>query len=572
MRATTRRRLGAAALASALAAFGSVTLAPASSAATAPGYTIYHAPQSLPGYDDAAEPTIGSNWATGNAMYQAGLSTFRVSFDEATGAATWSDRSSLLTSITTLDPILYTDASTDRTFVSQLTGACSLLAYTDDDGDSWTQNPVGCGAGTAGDHQSVGGGPFAPTAGGGVGYEDIVYYCAQQIAAATCASSRDGGLTFGPGVPIYTIAQCSGLHGHIMVAPDGTAYVPNADCGGRHGVAVSKDNGVTWAVRTVPGSATQFESDPAVGTGSDGTMYLGFQQASTQKGVNETYPGIAVSRDRGATFTNVNLNVGSALGIKNIQFPRVVAGDGDRAAYAFLGTTTGGDDQAAGFPGIWHLYIATTYDGGASWSTVQATSASDPVQKGCIWLAGGSNACRNLLDFMGSTVDKQGRVLIGYADGCNATCAAGGKNDRGATAVIARQSSGLGLFSAFDGGSTPPPPVSTTSPTPSPSTSSPSTSPSPAPAATAPGAPTGLTAAAAKGKGVQLSWTAPASDGGAPISGYRVYRDGALLTTVSGTSHKDTATTSGQTYSYTVSAVNSVDEGPQSSSASAAPK
>jgi hypothetical protein len=260
MRAISRRRLLAGALAGALAVSGVVTLGPAS-AATAPGYTIYHAPESLPGYDDAAEPTIGSNWATGNAMYQAGLSTFRVSFDD-TGKATWSDRSSLLTSITTLDPILYTDADTNRTFVSQLTAACSLLAYSDNDGDSWTQNPVGCGAGTAGDHQSVGGGPFAPTGGVGAGYKDIVYYCAQQIAAATCASSRDGGLTFGPGVPIYTIAQCSGLHGHVMVARDGTAYVPNADCGGRHGVSVSTNNGLTWSIRTVPGSATQFESDP----------------------------------------------------------------------------------------------------------------------------------------------------------------------------------------------------------------------------------------------------------------------------------------------------------------------
>jgi hypothetical protein len=262
--------------------------------------------------------------------------------------------------------------------------------------------------------------------------------------------------------------------------------------------------------------------------------------------------------------------VGSALGIKNIQFPRVVAGDGDRAAFAFLGTTTGGDDQAAGFPGVWHLYISTTYDGGATWDTVKATADGDPVQKGCIWLGGGGNPCRNLLDFMGSTVDKQGRVLIGYADGCDATCAAGGKNNRGATAVIARQSSGLGLFSAFDGAGTPIPPTSS-SPSPAASPTG-AASPPPASTTTAPDAPTGLTAAAAKGKGIQLNWAAPSSDGGSPVTGYRVYRDGAELTTVSGTSYKDASTTSGRSYSYTVAAVNSAGVSPQSSPASATAK
>ena len=443
--------LGLAAVAAAATALAVVvTSGTTAGAATTPTYTNYAAPSSLPGANDAGEPSIGSNWATGSALYQAGLRTYKVSFDAATPAsAAWSDVSSTLTSQTTVDPILFTDHYTNRTFVSQLDLACSLVAFTDNDGASWTQNPVGCGAGTLADHQTVGGGPFASgSTGTGVGYRDATYYCAQAIASAQCAVSRDGGLTFGPGVSIYNATQCGGLHGHIQVAPDGTAYVPNADCNGKQGFSVSADNGTTWTVRTVPGSTTQQESDSAIGVGAANSVYFGYQQASTN-GSKDTYPYVAVTRNRGATWSTP-VNVGASLGIRNIQFPRVVAGDDDRAAFAFLGTTTGGDDQSSTFAGVWHLYIATTFDGGLTWTTVDATP-TDPVQRGCIWLGGGSNTCRNLLDFMGSTVDKRGHVLIGYADGCIGTCVSGGKNNHDAYATIARQSGGTGLFAAYDG-------------------------------------------------------------------------------------------------------------------------
>ena len=89
----------------------------------------------------------------------------------------------------------------------------------------------------------------------------------------------------------------------------------------------------------------------------------------------------------------------------------------DRAAFAFLGTTTPGDDQSSGFNGVWHLYVATTYNAGKSWVTTDITPA-DPVQRGCVWNGGADNPCRNLLDFNDITTDRIGRVLIGHADGC----------------------------------------------------------------------------------------------------------------------------------------------------------
>jgi hypothetical protein len=425
-------------LTAAVAAASLLTVVSTAAAATPPSFTNYAAPAPLG--QDAGEPSIGINWKSGNVLYQAGLETLKVDF--SSGTPTWNDVASQITSTTSLDPILFTDHSTGRTFVSQLTGACSLMAFTDDDGANWTQNPVGCGAGAAADHQTVGGGPFhAGTLGALTAYPHAVYYCAQAVVSAQCALSQTGGLTFNPATPMYTAAQCGGLHGHLKVGPDGTAYVPNADCGGTAAAVTSTDNGLSWTVDTVPDSSTQDESDPSIGVGSGGTVYLGYQGA-------DGHPHIAV-KPAGAAAWSRSVDVGQALNIANIQFPTVVAGDDGRASFAFLGTTTPGDDQAATFPGVWHLYVATSYDGGATWTTVDATP-TDPVQKGCIWLGGGSNQCRNLLDFIGSEIDAQGRVLVAYADGCTATCPSGGTNTYSAVATIARQSGGTGLLSAFD--------------------------------------------------------------------------------------------------------------------------
>src|SRR2546430_9739969 len=133
--------------------------------------------------------------------------------------------------------------------------------------------------------------------------------------------SLDGGLTFGPAVPIYTLLQCGGLHGHLRAAPDGTVYVPNSDCGGKQGVAVSSDNGLTWNVRTVPRSATQDESDPSVAVGAGDTVYLGWENGPSN--ATGSKPFAAVSHDRGATWTSIQ-DVGANLGIKNVQFPTVI--------------------------------------------------------------------------------------------------------------------------------------------------------------------------------------------------------------------------------------------------------
>ena len=96
--------------------------------------------------------------------------------------------------------------------------------------------------------------------------------------------------------------------------------------------------------------------------------------------------------------------------------------------------------------------------------------------------------------------------------------------------------------------------------------------------ATVPSAPQNLTAEQAKGKGVQLNWSPPSSDGGSQITGYNIYRgdisgNETFLTSVGNlTSYKDTSTSRGQTYYYFVVAVNTVGESPASKEASAVAK
>src|SRR5947208_1645421 len=103
-----------------------------------------------------------------------------------------------------------------------------------------------------------------------------------------------------------------------------------------------------------------------------------------------------------------------------------------------------------------------------------------------------------------------------------------------------------------------------------------SNSPPPPPPNSPPSAPQNLAATGGNAQ-VTLTWQAPASDGGSPITNYKIYRgvapgSEALLTTVGNVlTYTDGAVTNGLTYYYQVSAVNSPGEGAKSNEASATP-
>ncbi len=471
-----------------------------------PRFQLFSSPDGFG--DTAGEPSIGYNNKSKRAMFIAALQTLRVTFPEAIADpvpliagqklpescdANWEDVSYLTTSLETLDPILFTDSKFGRTFVSQLTGANSLFAYTDDDGANWTPGQIGPPNGGV-DHQTVGtgpypaGSPFASIA-QAAGVDFATYYCSQSIVASFCARSDTGGLVFGPGIPIKTAVDCGGaigaLHGHVRVAPDGTVYVPDKSCSNKQVAIVSEDSGLTWKVRPIPDS-TPGPTDPQMALATDGTGYFCYIDGSGR-------PKAAVTHNKGSSW-DPSYDLGASVGVVSAVFSQGIAGDPNRASCAFIGTGQSGNSSGLDFTGVWYAYVATTYDGGHSWATVNVTP-NDPVQgQGGICTSGttcGTN--RNLLDFNEITLDERGRVLFGFADGCVGACVQDpSQNSFAANGVIARMNGGRSLFASFD-------PPKTTSPK----------------AACLTGARTAASA--------HLSWRAP-DNGGNPISNYRVYR------------------------------------------------
>ncbi|GAC1411653.1 MAG: hypothetical protein NVSMB57_06660 [Actinomycetota bacterium] len=393
-----------------------------------PGFATFDIPPGFQGKDalnrqNAGEPSLGVNPQTDAAMFISGTQVSRVTFNDSSSPPTaqWTDVTPANLKVISEDSVLFTDKRTGRTVVEELGLACNISSFTDDDGATWTPSE-GCGPPQGWDHPAVGGGPFTQAGSGTTSYPDSVYNCSQYgVKDASCEISKDGGKTYG--VPTFLFnGACSPIHGHIRVARDGSAYVPNGGCKQGHvGVAVSEDNNATWNVYTIPDShAIGGVQDPSVDIGTNNVVYMGYVDA-------DGHPKIATSRNHGKTWSR-SIDVGRVSnikgtedgfpgGVRNAEFAEVIAGSKGRAAFAFLGTSTGGDTQSSAFRGTWYLFVSYTYDGGKHWQTINA-SPNNPIQRGCIWNGGGVSTCRNLLDFNDIAMDSHGRVLVAITDGC----------------------------------------------------------------------------------------------------------------------------------------------------------
>jgi hypothetical protein len=291
--------------------------------------------------------------------------------------------------------------------------------------------------------------------------------------------------------------------------------------------------------------------DPAVSIDANGRVYFAFSNFGGGPGAGA---GVAISDDLGSTWKNM-FDVGAIYGLKNVCFPAATAGDGNRAAISFYGSVTpespGITSTTGTFNGVWHLYVAHTFDGGKSWTTTDATPTL-PMQRSGILRGGSADIWRNLLDFYDMTIDKDGRVQVGYVNGCSggncaqAPIAVDGTssvkgNTYSAAATIARQSSGRRMLVAKD----PPNPLTATS---------------------APGMP--FVTERRIGNTVRLAWN-ESDSGNSMINNYQILRgtmsggeNPTPIVTVAGTqtggTYTDTtATDLTKTYYYKVVAVNS---------------
>src|SRR5947207_841663 len=375
---------------------------------TAPGvprYQNFYAPDGTSAQSSEGEFNIGFDPKTGRIMNMNLGPVWRITPPELLTPAKpecceglWENKSNPTTN-TGLDPILWTDQKTGRTFVSNSTaGANAVYGYSDNDGDLWV--PLAASPASGGtDHETIGSGPYPAslsTLSTPANQGEAVYYCSQTwpLGPATCQRSDTLGASYGPGVFAYYgngITQCHGLHGHVHVAPDGTVWLPVSQCGGRQGGAFSTDGGVTWHEFIVPNAISQAEgADPSIAIDSNNRIYYAY-------------------------VNNQPVPAGSPLE----GHARVAVGSLNKSTNTI--SWTGEVD-------------------------IEVQHASG------IWQQGGSHQDRNLLDFNEITVEKNGRVLYGYSDGCVSDgCIAGtAPNDFTAFMRVARQSGGKTLFASYD--------------------------------------------------------------------------------------------------------------------------
>ena len=370
------------------------------------------------------EPTIGADPA-GNLYFAEAASPggvaigYRAGMYRSTdGGKTWSDISPKLAGHNippeTNDPYIYVDPATGRAFNFHMSPilTCSILSFTDNGGQSWTTNPAGCFPTVVWDHQTmVAAKPRTVTT---TGYPNVLHECVNAVYAAMCSRSLDGGMTWQPPTVAYPLTSCGGLHGHLAAAPDGTLYLPTANCSSA-AVFVSRDDGATWTKRVVSDMSIQTPADPTVRVDSEGNVYYAFVDRAGNL-------FLSVSRDLGVTWTEA---VRVAPGI-TATMPAIAVGDPGRIAIAYPGT----EDLPNGFDGplpppsqeAWYPYFTVSFDALSASPSFASFSASgeDPIERGHACTSAGD--CRYQVDFIDAIIGPNGVPYASFSDGCVTSC------------------------------------------------------------------------------------------------------------------------------------------------------
>lgn len=414
---------------------------------------------------NAGEPTLGQT-KNGDVFYTAFQTNTRVEVVRSQNEGeTWDIVSPKLgprnAQLLTLDPYIYVDPRTNRVFTIDLTVACAYLSFTDDQGKSWTTNPLACGR-PVNDHQTLFAGPPAvsPT----VAYDNIVYYCWNDVGSSSCGKSLDGGLTFHPtGSPAFTGVDpetnnqdgadfCGGLHGHGYVGYDGTVFIPKGHCR-QPWLAMSKDEGRTWTrVQVAKIGAEGHEA--SVATDKKGNIYYTWV-------ARNRLPYLVISKDRGKHWSEPMMV--APPGVDETNIPSLDVGAPGKVAIAYMGSENspfrpmkegdGGECTAVNTCGSENSYAKTTWNG---YTTITANAlAKDPIfysgtvndkKDPLIRDTCGPGRCRAVYDFIDVVIGPDGTAWTAWVDGCVSICAtpAGGSN-MGADGVVGRLVGGPNL-------------------------------------------------------------------------------------------------------------------------------
>jgi photosystem II stability/assembly factor-like uncharacterized protein len=406
---------------------------------------------------NATEPTVGvaadgTIFAAG--LYPSGVREYATDDHEYVAmtkdeGATWSRIFDPLQPPVDQDPRLWLDPHTQRLFNAPDGVACGNLAWTDDEGRTWGQNPAAACPLPGQDQQKISTGPPPP----GIkthGYPDLLYYIYGSLlpnptqdggtdptgsyGRSTFVSvSLDGGATWQAPTMAHASDPCSdGLSGRIVVAPDGTAYFSKSTCTGVD-VVRSDDGGATWKVvlrETALGAFPEHNYSPGLAVDADGRVCLVFlardarayfMESSTRGAMWSPPLRLSPPATTSTAFVAASIVAPGRIVVSTIQT--------ESPSWPSLAPTK------APVSTVWQLWVSEAAleaqsgpTSGATWTRTQVTPADRPVQVGCIWLAGtpiqNTTSCRNMGDFIDIEASG-GRPYVAFVEGCQTSCRAG---------------------------------------------------------------------------------------------------------------------------------------------------
>ena len=329
------------------------------------------------------------------------------------------------------DPYVFVDnhGEGSRVFTVDLQAyVCSLLSFSDDNGETWITNPLGCGRPYS-DHQTVFSAP--PVSSTTVAYPNVIYYCFQDVISSSCTKSLDGGVSFVPagsvsflGVEEGTNELCGGLHGHGFGHSDGSIYIPKVHCG-KPWLAISRDEGATWErhqVSDLDGAG----HEASVAVDAEGNIYYTYISKAL-------LPYLVVSRDDGKSWSKPMM-VGSP-GVAEASLPSLDVGPSGEVAVAYMGSEN--PDGKHSYEQTWNGYITQSSNAAGpnpTFVSVQVNPDNDPLLRGdCA-----QTKCGPVWDFIDVVIDRRGDAWGAFVDGCVRVCASTPIDNDAAEGLVAR--------------------------------------------------------------------------------------------------------------------------------------